>query len=479
MSRSSALALPALAAVAAVVLTIILFSGSDDSYHLRLSLDNAAGLREGSGVRVAGLPVGKIEKLVVDQDDRVVADLSIDPDHAPISRGVRVAITPVNLLGQKVIALEDSDPAADAAPSGYTVPAKQVTVASDLDQVLGTLDPDTRTRLAVLLNEAGLAVSNRRLGLQTILREYPTSADLAAQLVQRLKSDNATLGKLVDHSSRFVTRLARQREDLGDLIDSAGRTSAVLAERRRELQATLASAPRNLAALRGFLGDLRRTARPLGEAAGDLSRASAPLTQVLQQLEPFTKDARPALERAVETAPALSKLADGATPVIKQLRPTAHSLQSFSEAMAPASKVLDKSSDNLIAILENWSHAIGLRDQLSHMFRVEIAVDPETGRQLIDRLVAATAPKAKRKVAPSSAARTPASTSDRAPTPAAATAPKKLPTLPQVPVVTQTLDKLVDAVGGLVRPKAGAPASTTDPKPAHDVSHILDYLLGP
>ena len=73
-----------------------------------------------------------------------------------------VAVAAQNFLGQKRVQLDPGD-AATPAPSGYEVPAENVTTPTDLDQVLNVLDADTRTRAMVLLNEAGAAVLGRRV----------------------------------------------------------------------------------------------------------------------------------------------------------------------------------------------------------------------------------------------------------------------------------------------------------------------------
>ena len=462
------------AAVAAtlVIVLAVLASGDDDRYRLNLTLDNAAGLREGTGVKVAGLEAGEIEKLTIDDEDRVRAEVVIDEDTAPVGRDVRLSISPVNLLGQKVLELDAGD-VADPAPSGFQVPARRVTTSADLDQVLAVLDPGTRTRLAVLLNEAGLAVSGRRLDIGTILRKYPRTGTQLNDLLTRLKRDNRSLGRLVTDGSEFISSLAAQRRQLGEVVESAGDMSAALGGRRAQLRQALSRAPRDLARLRAFLGDLEATTRPLGPAARTLTRISDPLRVTLKELKPFAETSRPVLAQAKAAAPHLSRLAAGATPIVRELQPFAADLQEFSTAMAPASRVLDKSSSNIIAIMDNWSHAIGLRDQLSHIFRAEAVVDPAAIPSLVERLIGPRAGK-RRKPEPSRA-REPRKPAGPAPAsvPDADSRPAKPPIeLPLMPTLTKPLNDAADAIGERLKPKG-------QPSPAGPSNDLLDFLLGP
>lgn len=459
-------------AMALVIVLAVLSSGDDDRYRLKLTLDNAAGLREGTGVKVAGLEAGEIEKLTIDDEDRVRAEVVIDEDTAPVGRDVRLSISPVNLLGQKVLELDVGN-VANPAPSGFEVPAPRVTTSADLDQVLAVLDPGTRTRLAVLLNEAGLAVSGRRLDIGTILRKYPRTGSQLTDLLTRLKRDNRALGRLVTDGSEFVSTLAAQRRDLGEVVESAGDMSAALGGRRAQLREALSRAPGDLARLRAFLGDLEATTKPLGSASRTLSRVSDPLRLTLKELKPFAETSRPVLAQAQDAAPQLTRLAAGATPIVRELQPTAGALQEFSTAMAPASRVLDKSASNIIAIADNWSHAIGLRDQLSHVFRAEAVIDPVAIPSLVERLVGPQPRKRKREPQRVRAPRKPGAS----PTPGSGPGPDSLPAappikLPLLPTLTKPLQDVSDAVGELLKPKDQRSPGTSS-------NNLLDSLLRP
>jgi phospholipid/cholesterol/gamma-HCH transport system substrate-binding protein len=377
--RVSALAL----LVAAVALGVILLGSGRSPYEIRMALADAGGLRQGSPVAIGGQDVGTITMTV--DHGRVLVDMKIDPAQAPVGRDATAAIASVNLLGQKRVELIKGNVHAPA-PSGYLLPWSQVTVTPDLDQVLDVLTPDVRTRLGILINEAGQAFTGRRADFNQMVGQLPPDFNAGTALLHGIAADNHTLGDLVRSSDGFVSELASQRTQLNHAIDVFGQASATVQARRAQLAATLASAPRTLATMQTFLGKLQRTTVPLGPAADDIAATAPALDATLAQLEPFRQEAQPTLNEATDVAPELTQLAAGATPVVRRATPVVASLATFSGALKPISSIVTRTSDNLVAILQNWSRAIQFRDGLSHVFRGEATMTPQTVISMVNQL---------------------------------------------------------------------------------------------
>lgn len=455
MSRWAPVVVGVIAALGVALGTAV--AVGEEPYRLRLVLDNASGLRGGSEVRIGDVTAGKVASVALGPRDQVVAELELEPAHAPVGRDASVAISSLNLLGQKYVALAKGDPARPA-PSGFTVPRSRLSTSTDLDQVLNVLDTDTRTRLAILINEAGFAVSGRRADFNQLLRELPRTTAAATELLDQFVGDNRTLAHLVDRSDAFIAQIARERRGLGTMVDTLGQTAATFAARRTQLRQTLERAPDTLRSLQGFLGDLRATTLPLGPAARDVAATAPALTSMLTELEPFRRAAEPALGEARRLAPALNTLARGATPVVRRATPTLRSMADFSRALVPVTDTLDHSMDNLLAIVHNWSRAIQFRDGLSHVFNAQLAVSPETLLSAIRRLERLQR-GSRRAGAPRPGRRSPDRRPERpqAPAPGLSVPEVKVPRLPDLPRVP-------------------------DPSPAlpdDELDGVLDYLLGP
>jgi virulence factor Mce-like protein len=471
------------AAFAAFVVAVTVFS-RDDTYTLKLALDDAAGLRDGSPVSIGGVRVGKVE-LKLGDGDKVHVDLNIDKGKR-VPKDARVGISAVNFLGQKQVAFSGGNPA-DPAPDGYVIPAARVTTSTDLDQVLGALDNDTRTRLSILVNEAGAAVAGRQWDISRDIQQLPTTLVDAHTLLSQLVDDNHTLADLVTSSDRFIGAATAKRADLNQLIDKLGQTSQTVETKRAELGATLAKAPRTLATMQRFFAQLERTTVPLGPAARAITATAPALDDTLSRVESFRKSADPTLNTATALAPTLTRLGTQATPVIRQAQPTVKSLAQLAPAAAPLADALDHSADNLVGTVENWSQAIQLRDGMSHIFRGEATFSPDLVTSVIDRLVRPAAANAEAKAPARKGDGKQAAGAPAAPkTPGAgAPAADAKPAAPANPVksVVDGVGKTVkDVLNGLLGPKSGGaqaapPASGSAPDTSAE--SLLDFLLGP
>lgn len=465
----------AVLAVAAIVAVVVMRSGSDP-YTVRMELPNADGLSSGSPVAIGGVEVGKV-KLVGGQD-RVDVKLEIADKYAPLDRKVKATILARNALGQKQVVLSARNGPLQAAPDGYRLPAAQVDTASDLDQLLNTLDPDTRSRLAVLLNEAGLAFDGRKVDFKMLLDQLGPALGSGTDLLGQLDQDNKALANLLTTSDRFIGSVADERARLVRVIDLLGKTTETVATRRAALRQTLREAPATLTSARSFLAELRRTTGPLASTARRLTATAPPLLATIKGIEPFRAAAKPTLDAAVTAAPTLTSLTDRTTRSLRGALPALDSVQAASQNEIPAvGTALDGSMDNLLATVENWSHAIQFRDGLSHIFRGEAAFGPSFYEPFLAAagkpLPTPTTARKKARPAPAASPATPATT----PVPKLDVPGVVKKLTDKVPAVKQTSDALKSIVGGVTGtvPLAPAPQGGKSGSSAND---LLDYLLG-
>jgi phospholipid/cholesterol/gamma-HCH transport system substrate-binding protein len=465
--------------VVAIVAAVLVIAGlatviggsSGDSFRVRLSLEDAHGLRKGTDVKVAGVKVGRVSRIRLGRHDVVEVELAVDRGKAQLRRDASAAIRSANLLGQKFVDLRPGDGA--AAPSGVRIPRARVTISTGLDQVYSVLDSDTRTRLGIMINEAGRALTGRAADFNALVGALPQDLNDATRVVGELVQDNHSLERLVARGERFVDRIAAERHALADAVRAAGGAMRSVSARRSELAATLRRAPGTLATFRSFLLDLRSTAQPLGRAARALSAAAPPLSATLDALEPFRVAAAPALRTAAATAPALSRLATRATPVLRRAQPPVAALDTLARTAPPLTTALDTGIDDLLGFVEGWARAIQTRDGPGHIFRGHVSLGPAAIRSAVANLLqqqaAREAPKSRPRPAPRVAAPPP---DRRRPAP---TAP---PTAPEPGL----LDTLPGTVEGLLEPlssrlpldKLGLPGQG-----APGLTPLLDYLLEP
>lgn len=463
-----------------VPVVFVVTRGGGKDYEIKLPLENAAGLKAGGEVRLGGVKIGTVKDLELDDRDRVTATLKLDEGEGPIGRGASATVTAVNLLGQKFVDL-DRGRLRQPLPSGTTIPRSKIGTPVDLDQVLDVLDADTRTRLQVLINEAGIAFTGRRADFNTTLRLLPPSVQQLGRILTELNANGRTLDRLVVDSDTVIGEFAAKRQGLSRLVDSAGQAAQTVVARRAELAHTLRQAPQTIRSLQRFLTDLDSTARPLGPAARRIAATATPLTDTLRVLGPVRAAAQPALRQATAIAPSLGKLATKATPVLTQTRDTASKLEQLVSVSAPLLRTLNVSVDDVFAILEGWALTIQGRDGLAHTFRVRANVNADLINSIVSRLGPTPSTGAKKKslipAALDKLLKPTAPTANATPAPSAQSDTSKKKELGDVtkPALDSVKKLLSDITGGAIGQQPG-PAPSDGKTGA---AALLDFLLGP
>jgi phospholipid/cholesterol/gamma-HCH transport system substrate-binding protein len=364
------------ALVAAIVVVVVLVSGSSN-YVLKLTMANAQGLQPGSQVFLGGVPVGTVTKLDMNRaGDKVIATLEIGKGQAHIGRGVNAHIIATNLLGTESVQLNPGD-RRQPVPSGTTLPESATTLPTALDQIVDTLDQPTRVDLALLLREAGLAVTGRRTDVSAILRQFPLSLHAFTQLVQGLVNDNHSVADFIANSNYFIARVNAQEPQLKRLLTAAGGATQTFADKADALARTVQLAPPFFREVKVWFAALANGANHLNTVAPGLTQSMAPLDQTLKEIGPFASAAVPTLNKAAQVAPSLSDLALQATPTLRQAGPTLASLSTLAKLSQPLSAWLGLSSPDLFGIFDSWTHAIQSRDGVSHIFNGDLYLNPQ------------------------------------------------------------------------------------------------------
>ncbi|MEA2169205.1 MAG: phospholipid/cholesterol/gamma-HCH transport system substrate-binding protein, partial [Solirubrobacteraceae bacterium] len=375
------------------------------------------------------------------------------------------------------------------APDGYVIPPVQTSTATDLDQLLSTLDPDTRMRLAVVVNELGTAFAGRKMDFQQFLDTFPPAVQSVSGLLTQLTKDNQALGNLVDTSDSYVASLTASRAQLSRAINVFSRTTETVASRRAELRETLRRAPAALVAARGFLSELRQTTGPLDQTAILLKQTAPSVNTLISRIGPLTAAAKPTLQTAMDrSAPALIGLSDISTAPAARVRTTLANLRPIAQNQVPVlGRTLDRSADNLLATIQNWSRAIQFRDGLGHIFRGEASFSPALYTDLIKGLGIANTnraakprrntPKKNGQVQQSPAPQQPQSTPGQQPTDALTAIGDLLKGVPDTKQTTQQLKQLIDNLGSKPLLPGMQPLLSQDD--SKSTQSLLDFLLKP
>ena len=368
-----------LLALAAAVVVVILVASGGKTFDLKLSMANAAGLRSGSEVLLGGVQVGSVNAMDMSNGNRgntVIADLHLNPDEVKVGQGARASIIAANLLGEKYVALSPGN-TSQPLQSGTVLPQSATTLPSDLDQIIDVLDGPTRARLAMLLNEAGIAVNGRQSDVSAILRQFPLSLTAATRLLTTMVQDNHTLASLVQNSDQFITRVDQQSTDLKALIGTSASALQTFSQKAGTLKQAVIGLAQPLSEFTRWFSYGATIFTQLEPEVNQITASAPRLTTLLQEVKPFTQAAVPALNRAAAVAPTLTSLAEQATPTVTQAVPTLASLQNIAHLAGPLSSWLGLSANDLVNIFGDWAGAVQTRDAASHIFGANVFLNPD------------------------------------------------------------------------------------------------------
>ncbi|MEU6562405.1 MCE family protein [Nocardia nova] len=268
-------------------------SGGARTYHAIFA--DASGMKPGSKVRIAGVPVGSVNAVRYGADHRAHVDFSIDSDDRP-SETTRAAIRYEDLVGNRYLDLERGA-GTTPLPTGATIAPPNTAPALDLDALLGGFHPLLQALDPQQVNELSMAllqIFQGRAGtiaevLQRVGAVTSTLADHDQVIGRVITNLNNVLGQItsrgdqfsgtLDHLQQLVSGLADDRDLLGhavDTLDTATNTFAgLLSDIRPDLSATITQMDAALTPSTNHIPDLDAALQELPDDYRKLTRTGA------------------------------------------------------------------------------------------------------------------------------------------------------------------------------------------------------------
>ncbi|MFT4124782.1 MAG: MlaD family protein [Gordonia sp. (in: high G+C Gram-positive bacteria)] len=260
-------------AVAALLLTYIIYSTLErsvpgDTGLFTTYFRDASGLAEGDDVRMAGVRVGRVDTIDLD-NGRAKVTFSVRDDQ-PMYTTTQAAIRYQNLIGQRYLALDriTGDSSVLAAGSTLQQPAQDsfdvTKLLAGFQPVFETLTPEQVNRLSTGLMQAFQGDS---VSLSTTVAQV---GEMAADMANR----DVVIGAIIDNLSGVLHDLSRQGaqvtallQGVAGVVESLNANSAALGRSVREIGETAA----------GFADVLTRTRGDVASAATLANRATRAL----------------------------------------------------------------------------------------------------------------------------------------------------------------------------------------------------------
>ena len=267
---------------------------------LRLVLPDEGlfGLSRGSRIQILGTPAGEVTRIVIDPEQKIHAEVRIDPSLSAFVRRDSKAII------RKTFGVAGDSYVEITRGRGEPMDWDYAVLVAEADRAptesIGELLQDVRDRVLPILTQTERTVT------------------ALAGLTERLANPEGDLQRVLGDAAKLTARIERGEGSVGRLLASDATA--------REIEALLANANATMQALKPILDELRTTAAHVAELSGsvnaqakDMPQAGEKLQAILVSLESILRDLSrttprlPDITRDVGTATASVPVLLGAT----------------------------------------------------------------------------------------------------------------------------------------------------------------------
>jgi phospholipid/cholesterol/gamma-HCH transport system substrate-binding protein len=318
-------------------------------YSIKAEFATGAAVSAGQGqsVTIAGVQVGQVGGIQLQQGHAVVT-MNIDKQYAPVYRNATVLLRPRTPLKDMYLSLDPGTRSAGALAPGSVLGVASTSPDIDVDQILSSLDVDSRNYLLLLLSG----------GAQAFKDPGSTGTAPSPAAVAALGGTFKRFAPLNRDTAKLTTLLATRQRNIRRAIHNLNLVAGSLGSVDGELASLITAANTNFSAissqdahLQSALSLLPPTIQLTTQTLGKVSAFAAQTGPTLHELLPFARALTPALKAA-------RPLFADTTPVIRnQLRP-------FSIAVQPLAKILAPAAADLARATPALSRSVGVLNVL-------------------------------------------------------------------------------------------------------------------
>ena len=331
-------------------------------YTINAAFSTAQAVTPGQGqsVRISGVQVGLVGNVTL-KDGEGIVQLNIDPKYKHlIHQDWTALLRPRTGLDDMFIELSPG-PLPDhtpVAPSGYTIPVSNTMPVVNLDEILSSLDADSREYLDLLVNGAGQGLKNNGGNelAQVMERFEPTHQDLA-RVNSAVAVRGRNLQRLVNSLRRLNDALAAKQTQIVQLVDSSEKVFGAFASEDSSVSRAVGDLPGTLEQTTATLAKVQAFANTLGPAAHNLLPAAAAIPAANQALTNLAIPGAPIVENQIRPFVIASR------PVVRNLRPAAVNLAdptTLQTANGPVHEGAATSNlSNVFTVLNHFGNMLG------------------------------------------------------------------------------------------------------------------------
>jgi phospholipid/cholesterol/gamma-HCH transport system substrate-binding protein len=226
----------------------------EDSNDYHAEFANVSGLEGGDFVRIAGVEVGKVQKLSIRDDSTVTVDFTTDTS-VLLTQGSRAVIRYDDLIGGRYLALEEGAGETKRLNPGDTIPLARTSPALDLDALIGGFRPLFR---ALDPNQVNA---------------------LSGQLISAFQGQGATIGSFLSQTAALTSTLADRGQLIGEVIANLRTVLGSLGDQSDQFA-------KGVDALADLVKGLEARKSDIADGVAYTNAAAASITDLLAQARP-------------------------------------------------------------------------------------------------------------------------------------------------------------------------------------------------
>ncbi|HEX8082970.1 MAG TPA: MlaD family protein [Solirubrobacteraceae bacterium] len=307
-----------------------------DFYVLNAEFSTAKSVTPGQGqtVTIAGVNVGEISKVEL-KDGRALVQMKLENKYGRrVRKDATLLLRPKTGLEDMVIEMA---PGIDGekAPEGWTIPIQNTLPTVNLEDILASLDRDTRDYLRLLVAGAGRGLKGAGDDLAATFKRFEPGAHYGKQIADKLVERRTNIRRSIHNLRLLVEAIGDKDDQLAQLIDSSNTVFRSFANQDANLRDALQQLPPTLRTTSRGLDKAERLANVLGPALEDLRPTARALGPTLQDVQRFSLDSEPVIRTQ------LRPFARDVLPTVKSLRGAARGLAEVTPDLRDTLRVLN------------------------------------------------------------------------------------------------------------------------------------------
>ena len=269
-------------------------------YRVSAVFESSNSIRKNSPVRIAGVNVGKVQKISRYEDtDMAKVEMEIKESGLPIHKDATAKVRPrIFLEGNFFVDLSPGTPGTPTLDSGETISVSRTSSPVQLDEVLTALQDDSREDLQVVLEELGKGFAG-----DPAASDRDQDASVKGETAGESLNDTYRDAGPALRGTAIVNEafLGTEPHDLSGAIKGLQRVTAALGRNERVLQDFVTNFNATLAIFADEKANLRSTIRLLGDTIPTADRALASLNRSFPATRAFAREILPGVRETPAT----------------------------------------------------------------------------------------------------------------------------------------------------------------------------------